>query len=232
MGNRSEVTFQKGIFSFPSFLPQVLAAFSSRDFDAGRDSPFFLRSLGVDPARFFTVRQVHEDRVILVTDPAAGEEADADALLTEKRGITLLIRTADCVPVFFFDPVRPAVGLVHAGWQGARKGIVRKMAEAFKQHFNSQPSKLRAALGPAIQKSCYEVGPEFFDYFPGFVEKTKEQNFFDLPAFVKQELIDAGISESFITDSGLCTACSTDRFFSARREGQSTGRFLSAIMLK
>ena len=106
------------------------------------------------------------------------------------------------------------------------------MVEEFQRHFNSQPSKLRVALGPAIQKTCYEVGAEFFDYFPGFVERTKEGNFFDLPAFVKQELIDAGISESLITDAGLCTACSTDRFFSARREGQATGRFLSAVMLK
>ena len=232
MASQAPVTFQKGIFLFPSFSPRVLASFSSRDFDASRDLRFFLKSLGVPSERFFTLHQIHGNEIAVASGPGTEAGLDADGVMTEEKNLALLIRTADCVPVFLFDPDRPAVGLVHVGWRGAQKQIIGRAIEKFRQAFGTKPSRLQAALGPSIRKSCYEVGSEFLDYFPGFVEEKKEKNLFDLAGFVKQELLRAGISESSLTDSEICTACSTDRFFSARREGQNTGRFLSAIMLK
>ena len=87
-------------------------------------------------------------------------------------------------------------------------------------------------MGPSICEKCYEVGEEFKDYFPGFVEKRGDKHFLNLGAAVKKKLVEGGVPEKSVFDSKFCTACSVDRFFSARLEGLETGRFLSAIVLK
>lgn len=228
-----EVAFQNGIHFLSEFLPEALAAFSSRDFDATRNLSAFLKTLGLsDARRFVTIHQVHDDKVVAVTTARLGEETDADALVTDERNLTLVIRTADCLPVFFLDRHRRAIGLSHAGWRGAKKGIVSETVEALQRHFGSEPSSLEVALGPAICHSCYEVGNEFLDYFPGWVETRGGRYFFDLRGYVKHKLLEAGIARESMVDYDVCTSCSVKLFFSARREGIETGRFLSAIMLK
>ena len=143
-----------------------------------------------------------------------------------------MIRTADCLPLFFFDPETTAVGMAHAGWRGIKKGIISRMLEMFQKGFESSLSSLRVGIGPAICRSCYEVGEEFLNYFPGFVERSGEKYFCDLHGVVKKQLVDWGIKQENVFDSGFCTACSVDQFFSARREGRDTGRLISAILLK
>lgn len=219
-----------GIYQFNPFLPAAFAAFGTRKFEASKDFPLFLKSVGTVPDQFCTVKQVHGDRVLWVGGPSKVEEADG--LVTGERGLALVIWTADCAPLFFLDPEAPAVGLCHAGWRGAKSGIVSQTVEMLWKRFGSEPSRLRVAIGPALRESCYEVGKEFENYFPGFVRQEGLRFFFDLVGAVKKELIRAEVPENSITDSGLCTACSVDQFFSARREGSGTGRFLSAIVLK
>jgi len=223
-----------GIHLFPSFLPQALAAFSGREFDASKNLGGFLTALGLSsPERFFTVNQVHGDRVVLASSRSAQEIVDGDAVVTGERNLALVIRTADCLPVFLLDPQRRAAGLVHVGWRGAHKGILRRAVNLLAERFGSQPSSLCAGLGPAICKACYEVGREFHNYFPGWVRSEGEDRFFfDLPGCVKGELAKLRVPEDSVVDSGICTACSVDRFFSARREGSRTGRFISVVMLK
>ena len=225
-------SLQKGIYIFSAFPSQVLAAFSNRQFDAATDLRFFLKSIGTDPQRFFTIRQVHGNRVIQAGAPETSGEVEADGMVTQERQLALVIRTADCFPVYFYDPDHSAVGLAHVGWRGAQKGIIHKTVQMFHTYFGSLASRLQVALGPAIRESCYEVGEEFYQYFPDWMNKVKGKNLFDFTGAVKQQLADEGIPESSVTDSGFCTACDTKKFFSARREGQMTGRFLSAIMIK
>ncbi len=226
------VSLQKGIFVFPNFQPFALAVFSGREFDAAKDIPFFLKSLGVDLYPFFTVQQVHGNEIIVASSKEKTNIPAADAIVTRERNLPILIRTADCLPVFFLDSTRPAIGLAHAGWRGVQKKIVHKMVETLKNYFGSDPSKIQAALGPSIRKCCYEAGNEFLDYFPGFVQKKNGKNYFDLVEAAIRQLEEAGVQRSLVTDSEICTACSADRFFSARREGRNTGRLLSVLMLK
>lgn len=226
------VSLQKGIFVFHNFQPFALAVFSSREFDAAKNLPFFLKLLGIESHPVSTLRQVHGDRIVVASSKEKTEPPQADGIVTKERNLSILIRTADCLPVFFLDTVRPAVGLAHAGWRGVQKKIVHKTVKTLKSHFGSDPSKIQAALGPSIRKCCYEVGNEFLDYFPGFVQKKNGKNYFDLVEAAIHQLEEAGVQRSLVTDSEICTACSTDRFFSARREGQNTGRLLSALMLK
>ena len=226
------VSLQKGIYVFPSFLPEALLAFSTREFDASKDLLFFLKSLGISPERSFTIKQVHGNHVVWARSPNLNETIEADGIVTQEKGLALVIRTADCVPLFLWDPESQAVGLVHVGWRGAQKGIVRQAVEMLEQTFQSKPPRLLAALGPAIRECCYEVGEEFQNYFPGFVRESAGKHRFDLAGFVKSGLEALGIPKNSMIDSGICTACSVGRFFSARRESQETGRFPSVIMIK
>ena len=220
----------EGVYIFPEFSPAALAAFSTRGFEASRDLPCFLQSLGTDPHRFATVKQVQGDKIVVASGPLEGIEADA--LVTQERNLPLMIRTADCAPVFLFDPVQEAVGICHAGWQGVQKGIVSRTVETLQKEFGSKPSSLKVGIGPAIRAECYEVGGEFNDYFPGFIQSQGEKYFFNLVGAVGKQLRDAGVRETAVIDSGICTACSVDRFFSARREKDQAGRFISLVMLK
>lgn len=231
MQNTASCFFRKGIFTFPHFEP-ALAAFSSRDYDAAKDIPFFLKSLGLDERSFFTVKQVHGDRIFRASSQEKNDTPEADAVITNERSFTLIIRTADCLPVFFLDPLNRAIGLAHAGWRGVQKQILKKTLEAMIRDYDSDPSKLQIAFGPCIRRCCYEVGNEFFEYFPGSVQKKGGRNYFDLAGEAFHQLEEAGVPKGAVTDCGLCTACSTDRFFSARREGPHTGRLLSGLMLK
>ena len=220
----------KGIYLLPGFYPGVLAAFSGREFEAGKDRAHFLTALGADSERFCDLEQVHGGRVILARGPLSRQEGDG--LITAERGLTLLVRTADCASIFFYDDKVPAVGIAHAGWRGAKAGIIPRMLETFEREFDSRPASLRVAFGPVICPTCYEVGEEFEDYFRGWIKNREGKRYFDLAGFLKQELKDRGVPERAIHDSGRCPSCSVADFFSARREGQDTGRLISAIMLK
>jgi len=236
VGNRfafqKELLFQKGIYLFSHFLPRAVASFSTREYEAAKDLSRFLDTFGVSPERFRSVEQVHGDKIILVDGSSPSMNEAADGLVTKERGLALGIRTADCVPLFFFDPETPAVGICHAGWRGAKKGIIFRVLDIFRDYFSSDRSSIRVALGPAICERCYEVGAEFQGYFPGFVRREGGRYFFDLGRAVRTQLLEAGIPASALPAPPFCTSCSVDQFFSARREGLETGRFLSAIMLK
>ncbi len=225
-------SLQSGIYSFPHFSPHALAAFSNREFDASKDLPSYLEKLEIGPERFATVNQVHGSGIVLASEERKGELDEGDALVTNRRNLALVIRTADCVPLFLLDDKTRSIGLVHVGWKGARKGIVRQTVEELNRKFGVEASTLEAAIGPAIRACCYEVGEEFEAYFPGFVRRREGRRVFDLAGWVKRELREVGLPEHSVSDSNLCTACSTGRFFSARREGQETGRMLSVLMLK
>ena len=231
MGEKIAV-LQKGIFVFPEFLPHAVASFSGREFDASKDIPSFLQAIGIRSDRFSTVQQIHSDGIHHTSLKSNSFIPEADGLITGDIDLALVIRTADCLPVFFFDPSAPAVGICHAGWKGTKKGIIFRMIETFGRLFDSKAGSMQIALGPSICKNCYEVGPEFKDCFPGFVQRKAEKYFFDLSGVVKKQLTDQGIRPDLIFDSALCTACSLDQFFSARREGTDTGRLISTVVLK
>jgi hypothetical protein len=88
-------------------------------------------------------------------------------VVTRTPGLTLRILTADCVPVFLIDPVRRAMGLVHAGWRGVHKGIVKKAVRRFSMDFQCRTENICVAFGPHIQNCCYDVGPDLAGFFQG-----------------------------------------------------------------
>ena len=222
-----------GIHRFFTSSDQTLAVFSTRHFDAAKDWKRFLESLNLPPGHFATVKQVHGAKVVTASpslNPAG--DLEADGMVTREPRLPLIIRTADCAPVFLFDPVTPAIGICHVGWRGAKAGMIERTVEKMEGEFGTSPARLEAAVGPAICVSCYEVGKEFKSDFPNFVTEKDSRYYFDLIGEVKSQLYGCGVSGISVKESGFCTACSTDRFFSARREGQETGRLLSLLMLE
>ena len=158
--------------------------------------------------------------------------AGCDALVTGRTGLALLIRTADCVPLFFTDRSRGVVGLAHAGWRGLAAGLPLRVIAAFRHLYQSRPEDIRVAVGPCIRACCYEVGPEFTARFGPCVRLHNGRRVCDLVAVAIDQLRRGGIGSRHIADSQRCTACEAQHWFSIRREGQATGRLLSFILLR
>lgn len=199
------------------------------------DLPTYFQRLGLPPRPPVLVEQVHGARVAVIDEttqtPAQLWLPGYDGLVTQRRGVPLAIRTADCVPVFVYDPTHHAGGVAHAGWRGLGAGIVTALLATMAEQFHSRASDLQLALGPAIRSCCYEVREPLIAQFAGAVVRRRRRTHLDLAAVVRAQARRAGVAPGAIHDSAWCTACHTDRFFSYRREGPSTGRLVSVFML-
>ncbi len=129
-----------------------------------RNRELFLKKLGHRSWPLITLRQIHSDLIHRVTglpeQPLVG-----DGMITDIPELLLAVQTADCLPVIVVDRKRRAVGVFHAGWRGTVKRIVEKGVGEMRRHFGSNPRDLLAAVGPGIQKCCYEVGEEVRNRF-------------------------------------------------------------------
>lgn len=190
-------------------------------------------------ATLFDVWQVHSDTVVHVKHPRPFDEEQikADALLTNKKEVTLFMRFADCVPVFLYDPMKQVVGMVHAGWQGTVKQIVRKAIQEMLLIYDCRPKDIIAGIGPSICVHHYEIGQDVVQHVIRFLGAegvrslvSKNGNIhFDLQHANFLQLKDAGLTQ--IEQSGVCTACDVNNWFSHRAEKGKTGRMGALIAL-
>ncbi len=221
-----------GVYPVSFFTGNVFAAFSGRQYLRARFDEF-LTSAGLPPDALTRPKQVHGSEIILLDCAqtlASGREADG--ILTAIPGTVLGILTADCIPAFFWDPVNKAAALAHAGWRGLKAGILEKMILRMKESFHSSPENIQIAFGPFIRACCYEVSKEFAEYFPLFYRPlTAEKGRMDLAGAARQRMIEAGVPPQNLQDSGICTSCSHESFFSARR-GDADERILSVIQIR
>jgi len=197
------------------------------------------RALGRDPHSIADLWQVHSADVVVIDEPR-GEDyhsEKADALVTNRRGVNLFLRFADCVPILLFDPKRRAVGIVHAGWKGTLLKAAAAGVRVMGEQYGTRPSDLLAGIGPSIGPDHYPVGPEVVEQtraaFPGADElllPVHGRQHLDLWAANTRALREAGVQH--IEVSGLCTACHTGEFFSHRGEQGKTGRFGALIALR
>jgi len=155
----------------------------------------------------------------------------ADAMLTDTPGVGLLVKQADCQAVILYDPVSKAVANVHCGWRGNAQGILGHVIAAMKAEFGCDPSRIRAAIGPSLGPCCAEF-VRYREIFPeNFRPFMIRDNYFDLWAVSRSQLVESGIEAEHIESADWCTRCRTDLFYSYRGEGQ-TGRFATVAMLK
>ncbi len=175
--------------------------------------------------------QVHGASIAAVERSGMPPVAGCDALITSRPGIALQIRTADCLPILFADPRRGVIGIAHAGWRGIAAALPARMIEMFRRAYQAPAEELYAAIGPAIRPCCYEVGPEFEERFGPFIEQRGPRRMCNLIGAATEQLRACGVRAERITDSGACTACRTDEWYSLRTEGQATGRLTSLILM-
>lgn len=195
------------------------------------------RALGISAEVVVTVRQVHSDRVVVVSPGDGGQTlGEADALISNVPGLVLLLRFADCVPVFLYAPREGAVGLVHAGWQGTAKEIAARAAQAMISTYGCQPDEILAGLGPAIGPCCFDVGAEVMAAIQGkpwaeevLTTRADGKTYMDLWRANALQLQGVGLKQ--IEHSCLCTACSLEEFYSHRAEKGRTGRFAAVMGL-
>lgn len=200
----------------------------------------FCKAAGFDPDSLVTGNQDHhtnilkvgpEDRGLGIWSPKI--DASVDGLCTDAPGVTLVIYCADCVPLYFVDPVHRAIGLAHAGWRGTAAGMARAMVKRLSEEYGSRPEDLLAAVGPSICGDCFEVDPpvaEEFKALPGwesFVSgplavpgpdgEPMEKYHVDLWECNRRILLDAGVLPEHITVGKVCTMCESSLLFSHRK---------------
>lgn len=163
--------------------------------------------------------------------PTAEPVAGCDALMTQRPGVALLIRTADCLPIFFSHPKRKVVALAHAGWRGLALQLPVRVLAGFWDLYRCPAGAIEVAIGPAIRSCCYQVGPEFKKIFGPAVAARNGRRTCDLIGVAIRQLQGAGVPRHNIWDTGICTSCANRRWYSLRREGPSTGRLTSLIMV-
>jgi YfiH family protein len=189
-------------------------------------------------ASLATVYQVHSPDVVEVRDPWPHDQRPrADAMVTNRRGLLLGIVTADCAPVLLADHRAAVIGAAHAGWRGARGGVLENTLAAM-ERLGAERSRIEAAIGPAIAQDSYEVDAAFRENFEPdderFFAPGREGHWqFDLEAYICRRLAAAGVVSC--EPLGLDTYADEDRFFSYRRathRGEPTyGRQFSLIGL-
>jgi polyphenol oxidase len=196
-------------------------------------------TLGRQMNSLFDVWQVHSADAVFADAPRPPEQDHykADIMFTDKPGVTLYMRFADCVPILLHDPKKKVVGIAHAGWLGTVRRATSAAVLAMQQHYGSRAADIQAAIGPSIGVDHYEVGPDVIAQVQeafgadanGLVEMHSGKTHLDLWAANRLQLHQAGVTQTEV--AGICTACHLEDWYSHRAEKGRTGRFGALISL-
>ena len=206
----------------------------------------FLAAIGAQGGKLVRSNQVHGNTVRVVTSADWNEDLcqksdfEADALMTATPGVTLMIFTADCIPVLFYDPVRRVVAAAHAGWRGTADGVVTRTGERMEEVYGCNPADILAAIGPGICASCFETHEDVPNAMMASMGTSVLQHIqikdngkfsVNLKGINAQLLEMAGLREENISVCDECTACDTEKYWSHRKVGNNRGSMASAIQL-
>lgn len=210
--------------------------------DPKKNREILFDNLGLPLKNAVFANQVHEDNIHIVDEKDKGKGvldhktaiSACDGLITSRKNLPLCILTADCYPIFIYDPEKMVIANLHAGWKGTNKKILVKAIKMLKEHYHSNPEDLILSLGPGIQHCEYEVSEDFKSHFSNNVLYNKENKFYlDLLKENINQGKDSGIKkDNILWESSLCTASHSDKFYSYRKEGKDSGRMISYIALK
>jgi len=199
-----------------------------------------LSSIGYFPNQLAQIQQVHSAHVKVVDKPVNRNDmlSQGDAMISNKPGLLMLMRFADCVPILFYDPEKNAAGIAHAGWKGTVKEVAISAVSKMQEQFGTNPSDLIVGIGPSVGPDHYEIGEDVVEEvkrtFPHSWDKllitVLDKVKLDLWEANRISLIKAGVNH--IEMAEICTACNVDDWYSHRAEKGKTGRFAAVIGLK
>lgn len=205
--------------------------------------------LGVEPGDMVCSKQTHTTNVRVVTEEDRGkgitkslDYTDVDGLITNVPGLCLVTFYADCVPLFFVDPVHRAIGLSHSGWRGTVGKIGKVTVEMMQKEYGTNPKDVIAAVGPSICQDCYEVSEDvILEFQKAFEEKYWEKLFYkkkngkyQLNLWEANHIIflEAGIKEDHISVPGICTCCNPEFLFSHRASHGRRGNLAAFLGIR
>lgn len=206
-------------------------------------------AIGVKPEDMVLSRQTHTTNVRVMTEQDRGkgmtrerDYTDVDGMITNVPGLCLVTSYADCVPLYFVDPVRKAIGLSHSGWRGTVGKIGKETVRLMEKEFGSDPSNILAAVGPSVCMDCYEVSEdvirkvrEAFDeeLWPElFYEKPDGKYQLDLWKANESIFLESGILPEHIAVTNVCTHCNSQILYSHRTSGNRRGNLCAFLALK
>jgi len=202
------------------------------------------RAFGVNQEALVTPRQVHGCDILVINEPnedySPSLSVEGDAVITNQPNVIIGVCVADCAPILLCDPENKVIAVVHAGWKGTAEGLVSKTVAGMRSEFGSDPSRIHAAIGPCIQKCCYEVDEPVRQAFQkggiawdSCAELSSPGTWnLDLVAANRELLLHAGLPADAIQISDQCVCCTSEQFFSYRRDKEESGRQMGFIMLK
>lgn len=206
-------------------------------------------ALGVRCEDMVLSQQTHTTNIRIVTDEDRGkgitrerDYTDIDGLITNVPGICLVTTYADCVPLYFLDPVKKVIALSHSGWRGTVGKIGKKTVELMHDNFGSDPADILAAVGPSVCQDCYEVSADVTDRFKEvfdrsawdelFYEKPDGKYQLDLWKANEKIFLEAGIRKDHIAVTNVCTHCNSGILYSHRAMGDKRGNLCAFLALK
>jgi YfiH family protein len=193
----------------------------------------FYTKLGIKENAVALPGQIHSAHIENIHTPGIIKETDA--LITSHYGLFLGVQTADCLPLFIYAPKSHTVAVIHAGWRGVVQNIVPKTINIILSKTGSDPSDLYVAIGPGLQKECFEVRSDVFKLFPEnvlSVHPDSDKRYLDLSVFIVQQLLSFNIQNEQIFRIKDCTKCNQERYYSYRRDGEKSGRMMGIIGLQ
>jgi len=217
-------TRQGGVSSEPYRSLNLSLTVGDRPEAVAENRRLVQEALGLD--FLASASQVHGRREAVVAenpeDPV-GEMEAADILLTDRPGVGLLIKQADCQAVALYDPGRRVVAIVHCGWRGQVQNVLAEAVTRLRVRFGCRPPDLYAVVSPSLGPCCAEFLNFRREFPPEFWPYQVRPNYFDLWRLSRDQLLAAGLKPERLDLAGLCTRCRNDEFFSYRRDGV-TGR--------
>lgn len=206
-------------------------------------------ALGFSPEDIVTSDQAHTANVRVITAEDRGNGitkprpyTDVDGMITNVPGLVLATFYADCVPLYFADPVHKAVGLSHSGWRGTAAGIGAVTVKELQKHYGTRPEDIYAAVGPSICQDCYEVSEDVILEFQKtfsrelwkdiFYRKENGKYQLNLWEANRQILLGAGILPEHISMPNLCTCCNPEFLYSHRASQGKRGNLGAFLGIK
>ncbi len=221
---------------------------------------------GKDIEQFVATDQTHTTNIRVATKADAGkgvstprDYTDIDGLITKEKGLILSCFFADCVPLYFVDPLKEVIGLAHSGWRGTVAGMGACMVKRMQEEFGCESGDIQTAIGPSICQNCYEVSEEVAEQFQADFWKEefvhvfckeaclsglhptgemlvagKAEGKYQLDLWLANYVVlrSAGILPEHISVTDICTNCNPDYLFSHRATGGKRGNLAAFLMLK
>ncbi len=200
-------------------------------------------AIGVEPGNMVFTHQTHTVNVAVVKEKDEGRRfPETDGMVTNVPGICLVTFYADCVPLYFVDPVKKAIGLSHSGWRGTVRKMGKVTVEKMREAYGCRPEDIVAAIGPSICQDCYEVSGDVIEEFQKnfkmeilpelFYRKENGKYQLNLWKANEEVLLEAGIKKEKIAVTNVCTHCNPNVLFSHRTMGDRRGNLSAFLALK